>query len=714
MSGGDSTVIGRINGVMTSVAVKAPVAAIAITPITLSGLQTVGGIALLETSPPTRVLVAGQADPTTNGIYDVSAVAWLRSVDFDGAYDAVQGTRVFVYAGTGGGAEYFLTTPNPVIFGQSQITFGPFSIIPPVVTPTTFGAVADAVQLLDVKLTGNVLESASAAWTADDVGKQIVINGPGPNNTTPAGGVYAGQLVTTIASVSAAGAAKTAAIASTNVTNATAIYGTDDSAAIVNFFAYISANKIVGTFAPGAYFMNHPTSLQTISWTSNCPIFGYGATVYWGHYGSDGFGYRVQAGASSVNQVFVGFASLNGGYASQGASQSNCYFYSVVGDGTNNVRVGFEDSTVQNMKGPAAILAGKDCILKGNTFKNIGDQLYLNVSPTDPQLGRSQGVQFTGKVSKAIVHDNQFINCAQTGLQFFQCASIIGEPIAKVSFNFFKDNGYSASNAEQCAGAVEYAWNTLTFSAGLTTDYSHPYVGFLAGGATELVYDNNNTEGCYLGAGLSKVPSNDPEIAAYMCQSYTVTNHRGKGSSIGYFNRSRGATTNVACRTVFKNVEYTAFTATAHGLTGTAASPPAPGVCSRIDFEGMLGSSSFSLTTGELGTYILVNFNKLNNLGPTVVLNATTATTNWDINFNGPVPLVNATFTPTNTNIHCFCPQYIGTFAGANSIAAATLGFGARVFITDSTTNTPGAIISGGGTHPVPGFSDNVNFLVGG
>lgn len=584
----------------------------------------------------------------------------------------------------------------------------------PPVWLSQFGAVPDAMSLTDLTITGNTVVSAGHIFSPTDKGKQFVINVAGPNNTTPAGGVYPGQLITTITAVN--GNTVTISVAATNAiaNNGVGLFGTDNSSAILSYFNYLNTNQAVGYFDPGAYFMNHPTSLQTISWTSNCPIFGYGATVYWGHYGSDGFGYRVQAGASSINQVFVGFSSLNGGYASQGASQSNCYFYSVVGDGTNNIRVGFEDCTVQNMKGPAAILAGKDCILKGNTFKNIGDQLYLNVSPTDPQLGRSQGVQFTGKVSKAIVHDNQFINCAQTGLQFFQCASITGEPIAKVSFNFFKDNGYSASNAEQCAGAVEYAWNTLTFSAGLTTDYSHPYVGFLAGGATELVYDNNNTEGCYLGAGLSKVPSNDPEIAAYMSQSYTVTNHRGKGSAIGYFNRSRGATTNVACRTVFKNVEYTAFTGTAHGLTGSAASPPAPGACSRIDFEGMLGSSSFSLTTGESGTYILVNFNKLNNLGPTVVLNATTATTNWDINFNGPVPLVNATFTPTNTNIHCFCPQYTGTFAGANSVAAATLGFGARVFITDSTTNTPGAIISGGGTHPVPGFSDNVNFLVGG
>lgn len=123
MPGGDSTVISRIDGVMTSVAVKAPVAAVATTPIQLKGLQTVNGVALAATIPPTRCLVTAQADSTTNGIYDVSTTGWQRSTDFDGAYDAVQGTLVVVNGDGTSPVAWQLATPNPVLFGTSAIEF---------------------------------------------------------------------------------------------------------------------------------------------------------------------------------------------------------------------------------------------------------------------------------------------------------------------------------------------------------------------------------------------------------------------------------------------------------------------------------------------------------------------------------------------------------------------------------------------------------------
>ncbi|OHU67382.1 hypothetical protein BKG87_22040 [Mycobacteroides chelonae] len=59
-------------------AVKNPVRAVATTPITLSGLQTISGVAL---SAYDRVLVNGQADPIQNGFFDVAFGAWSRSFD---------------------------------------------------------------------------------------------------------------------------------------------------------------------------------------------------------------------------------------------------------------------------------------------------------------------------------------------------------------------------------------------------------------------------------------------------------------------------------------------------------------------------------------------------------------------------------------------------------------------------------------------------------
>lgn len=169
MPGGDSTVISRIGGVMTSVAVKAPVAAVAITPIQLKGLQTINGVALAATIPPTRCLVTAQADSTTNGIYDVSTTGWLRSTDFDGAYDAVQGTLVVVNALGVPPAAYQLTTANPVLFGTSAILFIPIGAAFP-------GLGSLVVALSNTAIAGNF---TLAVATAAAIGGSVLIDRAG-------------------------------------------------------------------------------------------------------------------------------------------------------------------------------------------------------------------------------------------------------------------------------------------------------------------------------------------------------------------------------------------------------------------------------------------------------------------------------------------------------------------------------------------------------
>lgn len=87
-------------GLITNIAVKAPVQAVAASPITLSGNQVLtwsahsGDYSVLATTGM-RVLVLGQTNPVENGIYDVQNNAWTRSVDFDGPKDVVDGTLVF-------------------------------------------------------------------------------------------------------------------------------------------------------------------------------------------------------------------------------------------------------------------------------------------------------------------------------------------------------------------------------------------------------------------------------------------------------------------------------------------------------------------------------------------------------------------------------------------------------------------------------------------
>jgi len=117
--------IDRINGLVGSIAVKAPVKVATTAAITLSGAQTIDGVALTaDESPRQRVLVKDQASGVDNGIYDVNSGAWERSPDFDGDRDVVNGTAVLVAEGTTPfGKLYYLSATNPVDIGTDSLTF---------------------------------------------------------------------------------------------------------------------------------------------------------------------------------------------------------------------------------------------------------------------------------------------------------------------------------------------------------------------------------------------------------------------------------------------------------------------------------------------------------------------------------------------------------------------------------------------------------------
>ena len=115
-----STYLSRLSGIETSVAIKAPVLAATIAAITLSGEQTIDGVAVVTGD---RVLVKNQSSAIDNGIWDVSTGTWSRSDDFNGARDAVTGTRIFVISGsTNGYTEWVVSTTDPEI-GVSSMSF---------------------------------------------------------------------------------------------------------------------------------------------------------------------------------------------------------------------------------------------------------------------------------------------------------------------------------------------------------------------------------------------------------------------------------------------------------------------------------------------------------------------------------------------------------------------------------------------------------------
>ena len=93
--------------------------------ITLSGTQTIDGIAVTAGQ---RVLVKDQTTASQNGIYVVAASAWSRSTDADTAAEFNSGVFFFVEKGTDNADNGFVMTQDAAItFGSTAITFSQFS-----------------------------------------------------------------------------------------------------------------------------------------------------------------------------------------------------------------------------------------------------------------------------------------------------------------------------------------------------------------------------------------------------------------------------------------------------------------------------------------------------------------------------------------------------------------------------------------------------------
>ncbi len=105
--------------------VKASVRAATTVDVTLSGTQTIDGVAL---NVGDRVLVKAQTSAPENGIYLVAAGAWSRSGDADTAAKVSAGLFTFVEEGTqGADSGWVLTTNNTIVLGTTALAFTQFS-----------------------------------------------------------------------------------------------------------------------------------------------------------------------------------------------------------------------------------------------------------------------------------------------------------------------------------------------------------------------------------------------------------------------------------------------------------------------------------------------------------------------------------------------------------------------------------------------------------
>lgn len=111
----------RRQGLNSGAAIKVPCVAATTANITLSGEQTIDGVACVTND---RVLVKNQTTGSENGIYIVDTGAWDYARDWDGSYDVTTGTLVLVTSGTTNTESLWrVSTTGAITIGTTSIAF---------------------------------------------------------------------------------------------------------------------------------------------------------------------------------------------------------------------------------------------------------------------------------------------------------------------------------------------------------------------------------------------------------------------------------------------------------------------------------------------------------------------------------------------------------------------------------------------------------------
>ena len=122
---GDAATKGYVDSVCQGLDTKFSVRAATTANITLSGTQTIDGVAVIAGD---RVLVKNQSTGSQNGIYVVAGGAWSRAADADTSAEVTSGLFTFVSEGTvNASSGWVLTTPDPITLGTTSLTFTQFS-----------------------------------------------------------------------------------------------------------------------------------------------------------------------------------------------------------------------------------------------------------------------------------------------------------------------------------------------------------------------------------------------------------------------------------------------------------------------------------------------------------------------------------------------------------------------------------------------------------
>ena len=178
---------GYVDGVAQGLDVKDSVKATTTANITLSGTQTIDGIAL---SADDRVLVKNQNTASDNGLYLCKASTWTRTDDLASGADAA-GAFVFVEQGTVNAENGFVCTSNKgsAVVGTNNLTFAQFSGAGQVIAGNGLDKSGNTLSV-DLKSNGGlVIESTEIAvdLSASSITGTLAVSDGGTGSTSASG-----------------------------------------------------------------------------------------------------------------------------------------------------------------------------------------------------------------------------------------------------------------------------------------------------------------------------------------------------------------------------------------------------------------------------------------------------------------------------------------------------------------------------------------------
>lgn len=116
----DAVTYAQLQAAIQGYSWKQPVRAATTANVTLSGTQTIDGVALVVGD---RVLVKSQSTAADNGIYVVASGAWTRATDMNTGAKAL-GAATFISEGTTlGNTVWLQTTDAPITIGTTALVY---------------------------------------------------------------------------------------------------------------------------------------------------------------------------------------------------------------------------------------------------------------------------------------------------------------------------------------------------------------------------------------------------------------------------------------------------------------------------------------------------------------------------------------------------------------------------------------------------------------